>query len=330
MKLRVGLLGCGDFAQRHAQIVLTVSERVELVAFCDRNEWKARAFAEKFASTAQVFTDHHEMFARGGLNVVIICLPPSGHTDEVSCAADHGIHILMEKPIALTSADAWRMVEVVERAKIKTQVGFMLRFGEAVERWRACQEEGRTGPVGLMTARYFCNALHAPWWRRREKSGGQLVEQAIHLFDLMRYIVGEPAAVFAKQANLFHHDVPDYTIEDVSTTLLTFPNGGLGVISATNAAIPGKWIHDYRLVAQRMTVDFRSVNQASFYITDQAGAPVTEVDSNKDFRRDQLLDLLDAIETERATRTPMREGARSLDLVLAAQASAATGVEIKL
>ena len=63
----------------------------------------------------------------------MICLPPYGHSDEVEAAAARGVHLLMEKPIALTSEHAWRMVETSEKAGIKTQVGFMFRFGEAVE-----------------------------------------------------------------------------------------------------------------------------------------------------------------------------------------------------
>jgi predicted dehydrogenase len=329
--LRAGILGCGDFAGRHAAIIATLPERVLPVAFCDRNEWKARALRKKFAGGAgAVFTGHREMFEQARLDVVLICLPPYGHTDEVELAARHGVHFLIEKPIALNSEQAWRMVEVAEAARLKTQVGFMLRFGEAVERLHALQQSGRAGPVALMSGRYFCNALHAPWWRQREKSGGQLLEQVIHILDLARYLGGEPRAVFSRQANLFHRDVPDYTSEDVSATLIHFANGGLGVIYATNNAIPGKWIHDYRIVAKRLTADFKNANQATIVLTDDPTAPPIEVESSRDFRREQMIDLLDAIERGGDTRTPIREGAKTLDLALAACRSAAEGREVVL
>lgn len=89
----------------------------------------------------------------------MICLPPYAHSDEVEVAAQHGDHLLMEKPIALSSEHAWRMVTAVEKAEIKTLVGFMNRFGAAVERLKALLTSGESGPVGLMRARYFCNAL---------------------------------------------------------------------------------------------------------------------------------------------------------------------------
>ena len=222
------------------------------------------------------------------------------------------------------------MVEVAEQAGVKTQVGFMLRFGGAISRFRELQREGQTGPTALLTARYFCNALHAPWWRQREKSGGQLLEQVIHLFDLLRFLGGEPAAVFCRQDNLFHGAVPDYTSEDVSATLVTFRNGGLGVIAATNNAIPGQWTHDYRIVAQRMTADFQGPNRAIFTPTDRSPAEPMVIASECDFRREQIVDLLQAIESNGTTRTPIREGALSLDFALAASRSAVERREITL
>lgn len=327
---RVGILGCGNFANVHAEITRKLPDDAQLVAFCDPTEARAQAFAEKYAPEAAVFTDHKAMYDRAKLDLVIIVVPPFGHTDEVEQAAEHGIHILIEKPIALTSDKAWQMTEAAEKAGIKTQVGFMFRFGEAIERFKQLQADGQTGMVGLMTARYFCNALHADWWRMRDKSGGQLVEQVIHMFDLLRYLVGDPVSVFSKQENLFHRDVPDYTIEDVSATLIGFKGGGMGVVYATNNAIPGKWINDYRLVTQRLTADFTNANQAVFTHTDQPGNPTTVIDSQRDFRRALMLDLLTAIRTDGQTRTPIREGAKSLDLVLTARKSAESGVEVRL
>jgi len=64
------------------------------------------------------------------------------------------------------------MVGAAESAKIKTQVGFMFRFGAAVTELKSLIESGKAGEVGLMSARYFCNSLHANWWRMRDKSGG--------------------------------------------------------------------------------------------------------------------------------------------------------------
>src|SRR5205823_10140576 len=129
---------------------------------------------------------------------------------------------------------AGRMVETTGRAGVRTQVGFMSRFGEAVERVKGMLDSGEAGPAGLMLGKYFCNALHAPWWREKEKSGGQIVEQIIHTYDIVRYLLGEPESIFARTANLFHRDVERYTSEDVSATVITFKNGAVATVAGTN------------------------------------------------------------------------------------------------
>jgi predicted dehydrogenase len=329
--LRTGILGCGGFARRHAQILSTLDE-VELTAFCDRHPERAGSYSAEFtAGQAPVYTNHEKFLAEAGLDLLFICLPPYGHSDEVQRAATYGIHMLIEKPIALTSEHAWQMVQQVEDAGVISQVGFMFRFGEAVERLKALIDSGSVGPIGLMSARYFCNSLHAGWWREREKSGGQLVEQVIHMVDLMRYLVSEPSSVFSRQANLFHQDVERYTIEDNSASLFGFPNGATGVIYASNSAIPNKWINDYRIVAHGLTADFANANTAQLTFTsDPSNLVIENIASERDYFRAEILDLIQAIRTGGSTRTPMREGARSLDLALAAVRSAELGQVISL
>jgi predicted dehydrogenase len=328
--LRTTILGCGGFANRHAGNIAAMPERFELAAFCDVNPQHAQVFAQKYAQGAKIYTDFHPMLDEVRPDLLVICLPPFGHTDEVEAAAQRGIHVLIEKPIALSTEQAWKMVEAAEAAKIKTQVGFMFRFGAAVTELKNLIESGKAGEVGLMSARYFCNALHAEWWRRRDKSGGQLVEQIIHMVDLMRYVMGDAQTVYSLQNNLFHKDVPDYTVEDVSGTVMGFKNGGIGVIYASNGAIPGKWINDYRVVARNLTAEFADANHATFTYTGGPYLQNVSIASEQDYYRLELLDLLNAIETGGETRTPIRQGALSLDLALAATRSAEAAAVVRL
>ena len=330
-QLRTAILGCGGFANRHAQNLLTLPEEIELTAFCDHHEKNARAFSEKYTNgQATVFTDQRMMFEKAGLDLVVICLPPFAHSNEVELAAQHGVHILIEKPIALSSDHAWRMVELAETAGVKTQVGFMFRFGTAIERLKSMLTSGEIGTAGLMSARYFCNSLHAPWWRDRSKSGGQLVEQVIHMVDLMRYLMGDAVSVYSRQENLFHRDISDYTVEDVSATIFGFRSGAIGVIYATSGAIPGKWINDYRFVSQKLTAEFSNANNALLHFTAETPILTETISSDKNIHLAELQDLLHAIRMDSQTRTPLREGAKSLDMALAATQSAETHQEIAL
>lgn len=329
--LRAGILGTGGIAHKHANAMRALPDEIELVACCSRDPDKARAFAEQYtAGRASVFTDYHEMFLRAALDILIICLPPFAHTNEVERAAERHIHLLIEKPIALDSAQAWNMVRAAERSGIKTQVGFMYRFGEAVQQFKTRLDAGETGPVGLMSASYFSNSLHAPWWRERAKSGGQVVEQAIHLFDLMRYLCGEPTRVYSRQKNRFHTNVPRYDTEDVSATIVEFANGALGIVYTTNAAVPGKWSKEWRVVTQNMLAEFSDWNHATLTPTHAPDLPAQTVESNRDVFIEQLHDLIRAIRANGTTRVPLREGAHSLDLVLAAARSAESGMPVEL
>lgn len=329
--LRTAILGCGGFAHRHAQNLVALPEETQLVAFCDQTLENARLYNERYAEgRAPVYSDFHQMLDREKLDLLVIALPPFAHTDEVEYAAARGVHLLMEKPIALSMDHAWRMVRAVEDAGVKSQVGFMWRFGEAIETLKAMIDSGEAGLPGLMSARYFCNSLHAPWWRSREKSGGQLVEQIIHMVDLIRYLLGTPVSVFSRQENLFHQDIPDYTVEDTSATIYGFHSGALGMIYASNGAIPNKWINDYRVVTRNITAEFSNANNAVFHMTAEAGVPQRVISSDRNVHRAELLDLITAIRSGGETRTPMREGALSLEMALAATQSAQTHQEVRL
>jgi predicted dehydrogenase len=150
------------------------------------------------------------------------------------------------------------------------------------------------------------------------------------MVDLMRYLMGDAQTIYSLQNNLFHREVADYTIEDVSGTVIGFKNGGIGVIYASNGAIPGKWVNDYRLVARNLTAEFTDANHAMFTYTGGPDLKTVSIASDLDYYRLELLDLLKAIETDGETRTPMREGAMSLELALAGARSASSAAIVNL
>lgn len=328
--LKTAILGCGGIANAHANI-LTKLENIKLVAFCDTIHERAENFNTSYGGgKGKIYTGYKEMFEKEKLDVVYICLPPFAHTDEVEIAASNGVHIFIEKPIAFDMETANRMVNAVEKYGVKSQVGFLFRFGDAIEVVKGMLDSGEAGQPGLMIGRYFCNSLHSAWWRDRSKSGGQVVEQVVHVFDIIRYLLGRPKTIFCQMANLFHKDVADYTVEDVSATMIGFENGALASIAATNGAIPGQWTSDFKLVAARMTVFFDDSNNATIHHTDAGYSKTTTIASDKQIMRAETLDFIEAVEKNRPTRTPMLEGAETLRLVLAIRDSAEKGQIVKL
>jgi predicted dehydrogenase len=222
------------------------------------------------------------------------------------------------------------MVAAAKAAGVIAACGFMYRFGAAVERWNDLAAAGVTGPAGHFSGFFHCNALHAPWWRDREKSGGQLVEQLIHLADLARLVLGRPDTVYARAANLFHRDVPGYDIEDSSAVVLGYTDGRMGVLHASNAAVPGRWDKGWRIVAREMTGIFSDWNHAELVRTGNGVAVSETVESDRDPFLAQLEDLAAAIREARPPRVQLEDGALSLEIMLAARRSAEERREVSL
>jgi len=321
-RLRVGLLGCGGIGARHAGAVKALSDRLELVGCCGRDPERTNLFAA--AHGGRPYVDLDRMIDEG-IDLLVATLPPYNRCGEIEHAASRGVHLLVEKPIALDMNAAARMVEAAEAAGVVAAIGFMYRFGDAVRRWR----ELDTGPVGLYVGGYYCNALHADWWRKRAMSGGQILEQAIHQIDLIRHLVGEPDSVYARYANLFHAGVPGYDVEDVSSTIFGWADGRIASLSASNIAIPGVWHKEWALMAERMTGRFTSWNEAVLTRTHGEMASETVAGETDPFVA-QLADVADAIAHHRDPYIPLREGAFTLRLALAAVRSAAEKREVRL
>jgi predicted dehydrogenase len=320
--LRTAIIGCGGIANRHAERLAALAD-VQLVGFCDRVAARAATYNQRYADgQAQVYEDYERLYEALDLDLVYICLPPFAHGREVELACEQGIHFFIEKPIALTIELAESMATWVEESGVKTQVGFMYRHGEAVQWLKRYMQDLEAAERGFLTARYFCNSLHSGWWRDRSKSGGQVVEQIIHLFDLARFLLGEPVRVYSMQENLFHRDAEGYTVEDASGTVVRFQSGSIGVFAATNGAIPNRWDYDLRVMVSGLTADFDNQNQAVFHHTAGAWPTTTSIGSEKDVFLAETLDLLAAIREDRPTAVPIQEGVRSLRFVLAAAESA--------
>lgn len=326
--LRTAILGCGKIARKHAAVLASLKE-IEFAGFCDQVRENALSFRDSFGP-GEVFTDHEQMFRELNLDLVYICLPPFAHTNEVELACRHGVHFLIEKPIALSMDLANRMAEQVRSSGVKCQVGFMYRHGDAVKWLKTYMRNSTSTGAGFMTARYSCNSLHRDWWRDKARSGGQLVEQVIHLLDMTRFWLGEPCQVYSVQRNLFHNSVKDYTGEDTSATTISFENGSVAVIAATNGAIPNRWDYDWQVVLPEITADFKDANHAVVYNTRPDSGSTLTVASEKDLLLAQAVDLLSAIREDREPLVPIEEGVRSLNLALSAALSAEQGIPVRL
>jgi predicted dehydrogenase len=210
---------------------------------------------------------------------------------------------------------------------VVSQVGYHLRYGVASRALKRALDDGSAGRPTLFQASWMCNNVHSEWWRDQTKSGGQLFEQAIHLYDLACWYFGEPRSVSAAAENLCHRDSPGYTVEDTSASVIRFASGAMASIIASNNAIPWEWTGKWTVVCEKLTASFASHSQAEFVKTADQKAERSSVSGDVDPYVEETKEFLAAVRAKdpRAVSTPIRDGLRSLRLCAAAMESARRG-----
>ena len=323
MSLRVGFLGPGNIAARHAAAAQQL--KLSMVACCGRDAAHTEALAAQFG--LKPFTDFERLLGETRLDLLIVALPPYAHTGQVEAAAAAGVNLLVEKPIALDLGRARDMVDAAGERHCRLRLHVSLRrCGRALGKPHGARLY-RAGRTFLRFVPLQCSSRAMV--ARSAKSGGQMVEQLIHIADLARVNLGMPQTVYARAANVFHNDMADYTADDASAMLLGYDDGRVGVLHASNGAIPGRWMKGWQVVARRATGLFADWNNAEIVRT--APEVVTEtVAGTADPFVAQLADVVDAIVRKRPPRVPLQDGYDTLRIVLAARRSANERREITL
>ncbi|MEI6602091.1 MAG: Gfo/Idh/MocA family oxidoreductase [Clostridia bacterium] len=276
--IKIGIVGSGYMAGVHAKSLAKMSD-VVIEAICD--PFVKPDELMKTHGIQHYFDDFKTMIDASQLDAIVLTIPPFAHGGEVEYAAEKGVSVFLEKPISLTLERAESMATAVKQSGVKSMVGYMMRYGAAVTKLKAMIDSGEAGTVTLFDARYECNSLHTPWWRVQEKSGGQILEQIIHLYDLSLFLMGTPESAVGFKVNLCHQDVEGYTVEDTSSGIIRFKSGAIASISGTNCAVPMTWGNPFSIVCQNVTVHFKDANHAEFIDT-RGEEPVTETISCED------------------------------------------------
>lgn len=264
-KFKVGILGAGGMGQTHFMNLLKMDE-VVIVAVCDKDVNRASELALK-GEDIKAYSNFDDMLLENELDVLFVGLPPFAHNGEVVKAANKGIHLFLEKPIALSTAIAKEMKDAIKQSGVISQIGFHNRYGSAVKKLKAMVNDGTAGKPVLFDGIFATNSLHAPWWIQKDKCGGQVFEQAIHIYDMAMNLFGAPKCLTGFMGNICHTDVENYTIEDVSAATVKFNTGAIASVCATNCAIPNDGIVKYMAVFENVTVTFIDCNNAEFIYT---------------------------------------------------------------
>jgi UDP-N-acetyl-2-amino-2-deoxyglucuronate dehydrogenase len=239
-RVKTALVGCGKVGQIHARALATLAES-DLVGVCDVDAARASAFAAQFGG--RPYSDVGEMLGGSGAQAVVIGTPHPLHAGPAILAAQAGVHVLVEKPMAASLADCDAMLDMARRHAVRLGVISQRRWYEPVLRMKAAIDADRVGRPVLGTFVMYSwrdpSYYQSDPWRGRwdTEGGGVLVNQSPHMLDLLTWLMDdEVAEVSGYWANLNH---PSVEVEDSAVAILRFRRGGLGSIVTSLAQKPG-------------------------------------------------------------------------------------------
>ncbi|HEV2989200.1 MAG TPA: Gfo/Idh/MocA family oxidoreductase [Candidatus Angelobacter sp.] len=238
MAIHVGLIGGGNITNTHARAVAAIPG-AKIVAFCGMNPQKIEQLCTQFGGSA--YSDLNSFLSHPSLEMVIIGSPSGLHAEQGIAAAQRGLHVLVEKPIDISTSRADALIGECDRAGVKLGVIFQDRLKPSICRFKQLIAEGRLGRPLLVDARvkwyrppeYYTNSRWRGTWNL--DGGGALMNQGVHTVDLLLWLLGDVTTVEARTGALLH----SIETEDTAIALLEFSSGAFGVLQATTAAYPG-------------------------------------------------------------------------------------------
>lgn len=343
--MKYALIGCGRIATNHIRAVL--NNKLELIAVCDINPDHMQSLLAKHGleneSTMKRYTDYKKMIEENKLELISIATESGLHAEIALYCIDHGINIIIEKPMAMSIADADEIIRRSEEKHVKVAACHQNRFNIAIQEMRQAVESGRFGKVshGSIHVRWNRNSdyyTQAPWRGTWAQDGGALMNQCIHGIDLLRWMMGnEVDEIYGVTKQQFH----DYLeCEDIGMAVVKFKNGAVGTIEGTTNVYPQNLEETLYLFGQNGTVKIggKSTNNIDVWNfsdeteTDNKNKGLQEKTSNVygNGHTSLFTDVIDAIKNDRKPYVDAVAGRNALEMILAIYQSSATGKPVKL
>lgn len=339
------IVGLGSIADFHAEAIRQ-AQGAELRAVYSRNAEKTAAFAEK--NSAAATRSLEELLSLPDVDAVCITTPSGFHAEPAIAALKAGKHILCEKPLDVTLEKAQAIVDTArETGRIAAAV-FQSRFGPGAQTLKKAIAEGRFGRITNASA-------YVKWWRNAEyyaasewrgtwkfDGGGALMNQAIHAVDLLQWLAGMPAEVFAFADALAHERLE---VEDTAVAALRFPHGALGVIEGATSCYPGvsKRVEiagsgGFAILEDDRLVKWEFLNEVPADADVRASAASATIGGGAsdpraisvDGHRAHIEDLVRAIREGSVPAIDAPEALNAIRLILGIYESARTGRSVKL
>jgi predicted dehydrogenase len=348
MTLGFAIVGCGMIARFHARALADVPG-TRVAALVGRKRASAEALAKELNLDCFLTDDLGAVLARPDVQFVIVTTPSGAHLEPAVAAARAGKHVVVEKPLEITTERCDRIIAACDQSQVKLCTIFPSRFGDANRALKAAVDAGRFGRLTL-------GETTCKWWRSQQyydeggwkgtkalDGGGALMNQAIHNVDLLLWMMGPVTHVAGFTATLAHERIE---VEDTAVACLRFKNGALGVIQATTSVHPGLpktiAVHGDRgsAVIEQDDVlkwDFtpetdedRAVKQRFAQKVGASGGSSNPAAISHGGHARQLADFVRAVQTGIAPLVDGREGRKAVEVIQAIYRSAETGRAVEI
>lgn len=342
--MKYALIGCGRIATNHMKAA--VNNGLDIVAVCDiLDEAMDNILAkhELEGKGIKKYNDYKVMLEECKPDFVSIATESGIHAEIALYCIEHGVHVIIEKPMAMNMADAEKIIALSEEKGVKVCASHQNRFNVAIQELRKAVESGRFGRLshGSIHVRWNRNKGYydqAPWRGTWKDDGGCLMNQCIHGIDLLRWMFGdEVEEVYGTTRQQFH----DYLeAEDVGMAVIKFKNGAIATVEGTTNVYPKNLEETLYVFGEKGTVKIGGTSTNNIDVWDFAEE--TEEDQKNKGLEEQtsnvygnghtslFADMIDAIENDRKPYVDAVAGRNALEIVLAIYKSQKTGMPVKL
>lgn len=343
--MRYALIGCGRISTNH--IKAAVNNHLEIVAVCDILPEKMEELLKKHElnqdETIHRYTDYKELIEAEKPELVSIATESGSHAEIALYCIEKGVHVIIEKPMAMSIEDADKIIALAEEKHVKVSACHQNRFNVAVQELRKALESGRFGKIshGSIHVRWNRNQGYydqAPWRGTWAQDGGALMNQCIHGIDLLRWMMGnEVDEVYGATRQQFHEYLE---AEDIGMAVVKFKNGAIGTIEGTTNVYPKNLEETLYLFGENGTVKIGGASTNNIDVWDFADE-TEEDDKNKGLEEatsnvygnghtSLFADVMDAIENDRKPYVDAVAGRNALEMILAIYKSQKTGEPVQL
>ena len=238
--MQIGVIGLAGVGRVHVERISDM-ESAELACVCDIVPDIAQQTGEKYG--VKSYTSAEEMFENEGLGGVILATPPKSHYPLTRIAAEKGVHVLAEKPMASTVDDCQKMIDVCREKDVTLMIGHKKRFVPVLVRLKELTE-GELGPISYMLHRYPHPGMsRKDWFWREDDGGGPILENAVHAADILGFLMGDVERVHAEGGTFF---APERKPQiDCAVYTLRVKSGAIATVGAGMVSMPAFSFEDY-------------------------------------------------------------------------------------